>query len=88
MISKTPSWKHPFNRNVSLKILNTISKNAKYKMRQSSGEAAIRGMNTAVLWSPFFVSFAVGQLYLPSQSAWLGIIFGLLVALLLSLIHI
>lgn len=31
MISKTPSWKHPYNRNVSLKILNTISKNAKYK---------------------------------------------------------
>ena len=63
-----------------------IPKNAKYKMRQSSGEAAIRGMNTAVLWSPFFVSFAVGQLYLPSQSAWLGIIFGLLVALLFNLI--
>ena len=65
-----------------------IPKNAKYKMRQSSGEAAIRGMNTAVLWSPFFVSFAVGQLYLPSQSAWLGIIFGLLVALLFNLISI
>ena len=63
-----------------------IPKNAKYKMRQSSGEAAIRGMITAVLWSPCIVSFAVGQLYLPSQSAWLGIIFGLLVALLFNLI--
>ena len=67
-------------------LSSVIPKNAKYKMRQSSGEAAIRGMNTAVLWSPFFVSFAVGQLYLPSQSAWLGIIFGLLVALLFNLI--
>jgi hypothetical protein len=65
-----------------------IPKNAKYKMRQISGEAAIRGMNTAVLWSPFFVSFAVGQLYLPSQSAWLGIAFGLLVAFLFNLISI
>ena len=67
-------------------LSSVIPKNAEYKMRQSSGEAAIRGMNTAVLWSPFFVSFAVGQLYLPSQSAWLGIIFGLLVALLFNLI--
>ena len=67
-------------------LSSVIPKNAKYKMRQLSGEAAIRGMNTAVLWSPFFVSFAVGQLYLPSQSAWLGIIFGLLVALLFNLI--
>ena len=31
MISKTPSWKHPYNQNVSLKILNIISKNAKFK---------------------------------------------------------
>ena len=28
-----------------------------------------------------FVSFAVGQLYLPNNSAWLGIIFGLFIAL-------
>ena len=65
-----------------------IPQNAKYKMRQISGEAAIRGMNTAVLWSPFFVSFAVGQLYLPSQSAWLGIAFGLVVAFFFNLISI
>jgi hypothetical protein len=42
-----------------------IPQNAKDEIRQAAGEAAIRGMNTAVLWSPFFVSFAVGQLYLP-----------------------
>ena len=45
-------------------------------------------MNTAVLWSPFFVSFAVGQLYLPNNSAWLGIIFGLFVALFFNFFSI
>ena len=67
-------------------LSSVIPKNAKSEIRQLAGEAAIRGMNTAVLWSPFFVSFAVGQLYLPSNSAWLGIAFGLLVAFLFNLI--
>ena len=67
-------------------LSSVIPQNAKDEIRQAAGEAAIRGMNTAVLWSPFFVSFAVGQLYLPSNSAWLGIVFGLLVALLFNII--
>ena len=67
-------------------LSSVIPQNAKDEIRQAAGEAAIRGMNTAVLWSPFFVSFAVGQLYLPSNSAWLGIAFGLLVALLFNII--
>ena len=62
-------------------LSSVIPQNAKLKMRQAAGEAAIRGMNTAVLWSPFFVSFAVGQLYLPINSAWIGIAFGLIVAI-------
>jgi hypothetical protein len=62
-------------------LSSVIPKNTSNKIRQAAGEAAIRGMNTAVLWSPFFVSFAVGQLYLPNNSAWLGIIFGLFIAL-------
>ena len=67
-------------------LSSVIPQNAKLKMRQAAGEAAIRGMNTAVLWSPFFVSFAVGQLYLPINSAWIGIAFGLIVAILFNLI--
>ena len=63
-----------------------MPKNAKIKIRQAAGEASIRGMNTAVLWSPFFVSFAVGQLYLPINSAWIGISFGLIIAILFNLI--
>ena len=42
-------------------LSSVIPKNAEVQIRQLAGEAAIRGMNTAVLWSPFFVSFAVGQ---------------------------
>ena len=67
-------------------LSSVIPKNAKVKLRQAAGEASIRGMNTAVLWSPFFVSFAVGQLYLPINSAWIGISFGLIVAILFNLI--
>ena len=33
--------------------------------RQVAAEAALRGMNAAVLWSPFFISFAVAGIYLP-----------------------
>ena len=46
-------------------LSSVLPKNSKISLRQSAGEASIRGMNTAVLWSPFFVSFAVGQIYLP-----------------------
>ena len=67
-------------------LSSVMPKNAKIKIRQAAGEASIRGMNTAVLWSPFFVSFAVGQLYLPINSAWIGISFGLIIAILFNLI--
>ena len=33
--------------------------------RLVAAEAALRGMNAAVLWSPFFISFAVAGVYLP-----------------------
>ena len=69
-------------------LSSVIPKNTSNKIRQAAGEAAIRGMNTAVLWSPFFVSFAVGQLYLPNKSAWLGITFGLFVAFCFNFLSI
>jgi hypothetical protein len=67
-------------------LSSVMPKNAKIKTRLAAGEASIRGMNTAVLWSPFFVSFAVGQLYLPINSAWIGISFGLIIAILFNII--
>ena len=38
--------------------------------RRRAAEASLRGMNTAVLWSPFFVGFAVAGTYLPSVPPW------------------
>ena len=69
-------------------LSSVLPKNSKISLRQSAGEASIRGMNTAVLWSPFFVSFAVGQIYLPPTSAWMGIAFGFIIATLFNLITI
>ena len=69
-------------------LSSVLPKNSKISLRQSAGEASIRGMNTAVLWSPFFVSFAVGQIYLPETSAWIGIGFGIIIAIFFNLITI
>ena len=69
-------------------LSSVLPKNSKISLRQSAGEASIRGMNTAVLWSPFFVSFAVGQIYLPETSAWMGIGFGIIIAIFFNLITI
>ena len=69
-------------------LSSVLPKNSKISLRQSAGEASIRGMNTAVLWSPFFVSFAVGQIYLPEMSAWMGIGFGIIIATFFNLISI
>ena len=69
-------------------LSSVLPKNSKISLRQSAGEASIRGMNTAVLWSPFFVSFAVGQIYLPEMSAWMGIVFGIIIATLFNIISI
>ena len=69
-------------------LSSVLPKNSKVSLRQSAGEASIRGMNTSVLWSPFFVSFAVGQIYLPEMSAWMGIGFGIIIATLFNLITI
>ena len=67
-------------------LSSVLPKNSKISLRQSAGEASIRGMNTAVLWSPFFVSFAVGQIYLPETSAWIGIGFGIIIAIFFNFI--
>ena len=69
-------------------LSSVLPKNSKISLRQSAGEASIRGMNTAVLWSPFFVSFAVGQIYLPEMSSWIGIGFGIIIAIFFNLISI
>jgi hypothetical protein len=58
--------------------------------RRSAALASLRGMNIAVMWSPFFVGFAVANTYLPAVQLWqimpLGLLLvgcGLTLALLL-----
>ena len=46
-----------------------LPKNADVNRRLVAAQAAIRGMNAAVLWSPFFISFAVAGFYLPAGFA-------------------
>ena len=38
--------------------------------RKSAGLAALRGMNIAIFWSPFFVGFAVASAALPAVAPW------------------
>ena len=67
-----------------------IPENAEAEQRRSAALASLRGMNIAVLWSPFFVGFAVANTYWPSVALWqimpLGlalVVLGLILALLL-----
>jgi len=47
-------------------ISASMPDDADEQRRRIAAEAVLRGMNAAVIWSPFFVSFAVGSAYLPA----------------------
>ena len=57
---------------------------AKDDRRLVAALASLRGMNSSVLWSPFFVSFAVALTYLPQHAAWGAIGLGVITASLFS----
>ena len=40
------------------------------RRRRAAGAATLRGMSMAILWSPFFVAFAVAATYLPMVPPW------------------
>lgn len=63
---------------ISASLPETASKDR----RKIAAEATLRGMNAAVVWSPFFVSFAVAATYIPMENAYLAIIAGLVTAIL------
>ena len=54
--------------------------------RRVAAEASLRGMNAAVLWSPFFISFAVAGIYLPAGFATGAISLGVMHSLLFFII--
>ena len=67
-------------------IAASLPKTAGLERRRVAAEAALRGMNGAVLWSPFFISFAVAGIYLPPGISFGAIMLGLVTAVLFFLI--
>ncbi len=64
----------------------TLPKNASRKRRKLSSEAALRGMNSAVLWSPFFISFAVASAYFPEGFESRAILLGIFTAFFFNIL--
>ena len=67
-------------------IAASLPQKAGPERRRVAAEAALRGMNGAVLWSPFFISFAVANIYLPSGISFGAIMLGLVTAVLFFLV--
>lgn len=63
-------------------ISASLPKTADTMRRKLAAEATLRGMNAAVVWSPFFVSFAVAGAYLPLDYATWAILAGIVTALM------
>ena len=51
-------------------VSSLVAAKAPLKRRLAAGAASLRGMSTSILWSPFFVAFAVASSYLPEVPAW------------------
>tara|TARA_B100000579_G_scaffold411421_1_gene402215 strand:- start:135 stop:1238 length:1104 start_codon:yes stop_codon:yes gene_type:complete len=56
--------------------------------RKKVAEASIRGMASSVVWSPFFVAFAVGQVYIDNFNSWMGLAVGLFIGSLFSIVSV
>ncbi len=63
-----------------------LDSNLNYRKRVA--EASIRGMASSVVWSPFFVAFAVGQVYIDNFNSWMGLAVGLFIGSLFSIISV
>ena len=63
-----------------------LPRNADHQSRLDAAQAALRGMNSSVVWSPFFVSFAVGQVFIDAKSAWMAIGFGVITSFLFMIV--
>ena len=50
-------------------IAAALPKNIAIEKRHDAAVSAMRGMNSSILWSPFFIGFAVASIYLPSGFA-------------------
>ena len=62
--------------------------NSSTEYRRTAAEAALRGMSSSATWSPFFVAFVVGQVYIDPDSSWIGLAVGLIMASIFTIISI
>lgn len=69
-------------------ISASVPKDADDERRRIAAEAVLRGMNSAVIWSPFFVSFAVGTAYLPAGIETGAILAGIVTAALFFMVSV
>lgn len=67
-------------------IASSLPQSAGPERRRVAAEASLRGMNGAVVWSPFFISFAVAGIYLPPGFAFGAIVLGVITAVLFFII--
>ena len=67
-------------------VAASLPNDADERRRRVAAEAALRGMNSSVVWSPFFIGFAVAGTYLPSGFAVGAIGFGVITAILFYVI--
>lgn len=62
--------------------------NSDKRRRQMAAEAALRGMVSSCVWSPFFVAFVIGQAFVPVDQSWIAIALGLITAIIFALITV
>ena len=63
-----------------------LPRNSDDHRRKLAAEAALRGMVTSAVWSPFFVAFAVGEGFVGTTYAWIAIAIGLVTSIIFTLI--
>lgn len=63
-----------------------LPRNSDDHRRKLAAEAALRGMVTSAVWSPFFVAFAVGEGFVGTTYAWIAIAIGLVTSTIFTLI--
>ena len=76
------------NTGVFPMLAASVPKNSNLMFRKEIAEASIRGMASSVVWSPFFVAFAVGQIYIDNYNSWLSLLIGLLIGSMFTLISV
>ncbi|XDZ66977.1 hypothetical protein AB8880_06240 [Alphaproteobacteria bacterium LSUCC0684] len=62
-----------------------LPENSSLQRRKTAALAALRGMNSSAVWSPFFVAFAIGQSFIDAHSSWVAIGYGVLISFLFTL---